>query len=63
MDPSTKLLSEDILEHLELVAVTTEEHADSEWAKDVIAAYQSDEMKEMEENNQEDYWFIPESLQ
>jgi len=52
-----------LLPHLELVAVTTEEHADAEWAKDVIAAYQSDEMKEyMEENNQEDYWFIPESL-
>ena len=63
MDPSTKLLSEDILEHLELVAVTTAEHEDSEWAQDVIAAYESDEMKEyMAEHNQEDYWFIPESL-
>lgn len=63
MDPSIKLLSEDLLEHLELVAVTTEEHEDSQWAQDVIAAYESDEMKEyMEEHNQEDYWFIPEAL-
>lgn len=47
----------------EEVAVTTSEHEDSEWAEDIIAAYESDEMKEyMEEHNQEDYWFIPESL-
>lgn len=31
------------------------EHEDSEWAQDVIAVYESDEMKEyMEEHNQED---------
>lgn len=64
MDPSTKLLSEDILDHLVLVAVTTEDKKDSDWAKEVIAAYQSDEMKAyMEEHNKEDYWYIPEALQ
>ncbi|BAQ09362.1 yaec family lipoprotein [Bacillus sp. OxB-1] len=64
MDPSTKLVSEDVLDHLVLVAVTTEKNKDLPWAKDVAAAYQSDEFKAyMEEHNKDDYWFIPKELQ
>lgn len=64
MDPSTKLISEDVQDHLVLVATTTEKHKDSQWAKDVAAAYQSDEFKEyLKEHNKDDYWFVPKELQ
>lgn len=64
MDPSTKLISEDVQDHLVLVAVTTEDKKDAEWAKAVADAYQSDEFKEyMKEHNKDDYWFIPKELQ
>ena len=64
LDASTSLLSEDILKELELVAVVDETNEDSQWAKDVKAAYESDEFKAyMDENNQDNYWFIPEELQ
>lgn len=63
LDPATKLLSEDILKHLELVAVTTGDKKDSRWAQAVIEAYQSEAFKSyMEENNANDYWFIPEEI-
>lgn len=63
MDPSTKLLSEDVLKHLELVAVTKKANKNTKWAKDVAAAYQSDEFKAyMKKHNEDDYWFIPEEL-
>jgi len=63
LDPTTKLLSEDVLKNLELVAVVDESNIDSKWAKDVAAAYQSDEFKVyLAENNKDDYWFIPEEL-
>ncbi|GKV64052.1 MULTISPECIES: MetQ/NlpA family ABC transporter substrate-binding protein [unclassified Sporosarcina] len=64
MDPSTKLVSEDVEDHLVLVATTTEKHKDSQWAKDVAAAYKSDEFKEyLKEHNKDDYWFVPKELQ
>ncbi len=64
MDPSTKLISEDVQDHLVLVATTTEKHKDSQWAKDVVAAYQSDEFKEyLKGHNKDDYWFVPKELQ
>ena len=63
MDPSTKLLSEDVLKHLELVAVVDKSNKDAEWAKAVTAAYQSDEFKSyLKKHNKDDYWFIPEEL-
>ncbi|WP_042461910.1 MetQ/NlpA family ABC transporter substrate-binding protein [Neobacillus dielmonensis] len=62
-DPDSKLLSEDILPHLVLVAVVDKANKDSQWAKDVAAAYQSDEFKDyMKEHNKNDYWFIPDEL-
>ena len=63
IDASNSLLNEDILKELELVAVVDEKNKDSNWAKAITEAYQSDEFKSyMDENNTDDYWFIPEEL-
>jgi len=63
LDASTSLLHEDILKDLELVAVVDEKNKDTDWAKAVKEAYESDEFKEyMNEHNQDDYWFIPEEI-
>lgn len=63
LDASTSLLHEDILKDLELVAVVDEKNKDTDWAKAVKEAYESDKFKEyMDEHNQDDYWFIPEEI-
>lgn len=63
IDASTALLQEDILDHLILVVVVNEEDKDSEWAQAIAQAYRSEEFKAyMEENNQDNFWFIPEEL-
>lgn len=63
MDAEKSLLSEDVSKELELVVVVSEKNKDSKWAKDIVAAYKSDEFKAyMEENNKNNYWFIPEEL-
>lgn len=63
MDPSRKLLSEDVLKHLELVAVVDKSNKDEKWAKAISDAYQSDEFKSyLEKHNKDDYWFIPDEL-
>lgn len=64
LDAATSLISEDILKDLELVAVVDEKNKDTQWAKDIKAAYESDEFKAyLEEHNQDGYWFVPEELQ
>lgn len=63
IDTSTVLLQEDILEHLVLVVVVNEEDKDTEWAKAIVDAYKSDEFKKyMDENNTDNFWYIPEEL-
>lgn len=63
IDTSTVLLQEDILKHLELVVVVNEEDKDTEWAKAIVDAYKSDEFKAyMEENNTDNFWYIPDEL-
>lgn len=63
VDASLSLLSEDVLKNLELVATVDESNKDTEWAKAVADAYQSDEFKAyLDENNKDGYWFIPEEL-
>lgn len=63
LDASTSLLHEDILKDLELVAVVDEKNKDTDWAKAVKEAYESDEFKAyLDEHNQDDYWFIPEEI-
>lgn len=63
MDAEKSLLSEDVSKDLELVVVVSEKNKDSKWAKDIVAAYKSDEFKKyLEENNKNNYWFIPDEL-
>lgn len=63
LDASTSLLHEDILKDLELVAVVDEKNKDTDWAKAVKEAYESDEFKAyLDAHNQDDYWFIPEEI-
>lgn len=63
IDPSTAILQEDILEHLILQVVVKEENKDTKWAKDLVAAYRSDEFKEYMKNNNNGLWFVPAELQ
>lgn len=60
VDPELALLDEDLRDSLILVAVTTEDKTDTEWAQAVIDAYRSDEFATfMEEENSNGYWFVP----
>lgn len=64
VDPALALEDEDLTEDLILQAVTTEEQVDSEWAAAVAEAYRSEEFLDfVAEQNEDNYWFIPESLQ
>ncbi|WP_312447002.1 MetQ/NlpA family ABC transporter substrate-binding protein [Lacrimispora sp.] len=63
IDPSTAILQEDILDHLILQVVVKEENKDTRWAKDIAAAYHSDELKEYMKKNNSGLWFVPQELQ
>lgn len=64
VDPALALEEEDLTEDLILQAVTTEEQVDSEWAAAVAEAYRSEEFLDfVAEQNEDNYWFIPESLE
>lgn len=63
IDPATALLQEDILDHLVLQVAVHEDNADAPWAQDIVAAYQSDELKAWMDENNEGLWWIPEELQ
>ncbi|MGO1967935.1 MetQ/NlpA family ABC transporter substrate-binding protein [Corynebacterium casei] len=64
VDPALALEEEGLTEDLILQAVTTEEQVDSEWAAAVAEAYRSEEFLDfVAEQNEDNYWFIPESLQ
>lgn len=61
VDPELALIDEELRPELILVAVTTEDKAESEWAQAVIDAYQSDEFGAfIDEENSNNYWFVPE---
>lgn len=62
IDASTALLQEDILEHLILQVVVKEENKDAQWAKDIVAAYHSEEFKKYLEENNNGLWYVPEEL-
>lgn len=62
IDASTALLQEDILEHLILQVVVKEENKDAQWAKDIVAAYHSEEFKKYLDENNNGLWFVPEEL-
>ncbi|WP_078057138.1 MetQ/NlpA family ABC transporter substrate-binding protein [Corynebacterium provencense] len=60
-DPKLQVLQEQLLPALILVAVTTSDKVDSDWAKAVVAAYNSDRFAEyMAGHNADNYWFVPE---
>ncbi len=64
VDTDQQYFQETLRDELILVAVVREEDEDTQWAQDVAEAYSSDEFAEyMDEENENDYWFIPESLQ
>ena len=62
IDPATALETEDILDHLILQVVVKEENKDSQWAKDIVEAYHSDEFKQYMEENNDGLWWIPQEL-
>ena len=63
LDPNLQLFQEELRPELILVAVTTEDKKDAPWAKAVAEAYRSDEFKEyFDSQNENDYWFLPDSL-
>ena len=63
LDPNLQVFQEDLRPELILVAVTTEDKKDAPWAKAVAEAYRSDEFKEyFDSQNENDYWFLPDSL-
>lgn len=63
IDASKSLLAEDVVKKLELNVVVNQGNENSKWAQDIVAAYKSDEFKQyMKENNQNNYWVIPDEL-
>lgn len=59
IDPKTSLLTEDVLPHLLLQLVVQEKNKDTQWAKDLVAAYHSRELKEYLDKNNNGLWYIP----
>lgn len=63
LDPNLQLFQEELRPELILVAVTTEDKKDTPWAKAVAEAYRSDEFKKyFNSQNENNYWFLPDSL-
>lgn len=61
VDAELALLDEDLRDELILMAVTTEDKVDTEWAQAVEDAYKSEEFAAfLEEENSNGYWFVPE---
>lgn len=64
IDPSTALFNENLTEDFWLQVVVNENNKDTQWAKDIVEAYQSEEfLTWIEENNGPKYnelWSIPE---
>lgn len=63
IDPSTALLQEDVLDYLILQVVVKAENKNAQWAKDIVAAYHSDELKAYMKKNNKGLWYIPKALQ
>lgn len=59
IDSKTALLTEDVLPHLLLQLVVQEKNKDTQWAKDLVAAYHSRELKEYLDKNNNGLWYIP----
>ena len=59
IDPATALLTEDVLPHLLLQLVVLDKNKDAQWAKDIVAAYHSDDFKTYMKANNKGLWFVP----
>ncbi len=59
IDPATALMKEDILPHLLLQVVVADKNKDTQWAKDLAAAYKSAEFQEYMKKNNKGLWFDP----
>ena len=64
IDPSTALFNENLTDKFWLQVVVKDADKDTQWAKDIVAAYQSDEFTDwLKANNESEYknlWAIPE---
>lgn len=61
IDPSTALLKEDILPHLLLQLVVLDKNKDTQWAKDIKDAYNSEEFKDYMKTHNNGLWYVPEN--
>ncbi len=59
IDPATALAKETILPHLLLQLVVTDNNKDTQWAKDLVKAYNSPEFKEYMDKNNTGLWYVP----
>ena len=59
IDPKTALANEDVLPQWLLQVVVNEKNKDAQWAKDLVAAYHSQEFKDYIEKNNNGLWFVP----
>ena len=53
------LANEDVLPQWLLQVVVNEKNKDAQWAKDIVAAYHSQEFKDYMEKNNNGLWFVP----
>ncbi|MCQ2582786.1 MAG: MetQ/NlpA family ABC transporter substrate-binding protein [Treponema sp.] len=62
IDASTALAQETVLDHLLLQVTVKEKNKDAQWAKDIVNAYHSVELKEhfASTNNENGLWYVPE---
>jgi len=60
IDPSSAIAQETVLPHLLLQLTVKEGNKDSKWAKDIVEAYHSKELKAYLDKNNNGLWYIPE---
>ncbi|ORF26302.1 hypothetical protein BGI15_06035 [Snodgrassella alvi] len=60
LDPKKAVLREKVIPEMEMVVTINEKNKDTQWAKDLKAAYQSPEFKKfMQKYNQNQMWALP----
>lgn len=60
LDPKKAVLREKVIPEMEMVVTINEKNKDTQWAKDLKAAYQSPEFKQfMQKYNQNQMWVLP----
>lgn len=59
IDPKTALATEDIVPDMLLQVVVEDKNKDTQWAKDLVAAYNSDEFKQYMKEHNDGLWYVP----